>query len=498
MLGLSFIDLDELIQSRAGRSIQDIFACAGERAFRCMEHEALLEVCGSAHDAVVATGGGLPVDPKNRATMKASGHIVFLSASFETLSSRIPEDSGRPLWNEDARTLLAERTPVYEDADIIVQTDGLLIREVVEEVAGLVGNLPEPVPVLVPSSPYPVYIGKGVFPKIRRLTARRVRPEGFVLLVDEQVLLHHGQLIQSVFAGTRHAVITVPSGEASKSFDFLRKVLDEMFLAQANRQWICLAVGGGVTGDVGAFAASIFMRGIPVVQVPTTLLAQVDSSVGGKTGIDVRQGKNLVGTFHQPILVVSDVEFLSTLDQSQIRDAMAEVVKYGVIMDAALFGYLEAADALDFEKIVTMCARDKASVVSRDEREGGLRRILNFGHTLGHAIEQASGFDMSHGKAVCAGMYFAVWLSKELGLIDARCRDRIFRMIRKWTYDPETLPFPDQERLGDALSADKKSDSEGIHFVLTPGVGDVTVKKLTSSQILGAYGRFVRESAEGL
>ncbi|HPR53588.1 MAG TPA: 3-dehydroquinate synthase [Deltaproteobacteria bacterium] len=497
-LGCAFFDLDEEICSRTRSSVREIFGVAGESAFRVLEHDALLDVAGRGIQAVVATGGGLPVDPANRAVMKASGYIVHLRAGFETLSGRVPEDSARPLWDTNARSLLQERTPAYDDADFIVDTDGLSPGDVVDAVAGWAHALPDPVPVLAPSSPYPVHIGSGIIPDMRRYLSRHLRPEGLFALVDEQVMAHHGSVIRSCLTGTRNAVVTVPSGEASKSFDFLKNVLDEMFSAQANRQWICLAIGGGVTGDLAAFASSIFMRGIPVVQVPTTLLAQVDSGIGGKTGIDVRQGKNLVGTFHQPLLVVSDTAFLDTLDASLIRDAMAEVIKYGIIMDTPLFEYLEAAGDLDYLKVVTMCVRDKASVVSRDEREGGLRRTLNFGHTLGHAVEHAHGFAMSHGRAVSAGMYFAVWLSRELGLVPPKEADRIFRLVRKHAYPLEELDYPHPDRIGESIFADKKSTGEGIHFVLTPGVGDVTVKKLTGSQILGAYGRFVRESAEGL
>lgn len=497
-LGRPFIDIDDEVCAGTGKTVRDIFSCAGEAAFRVLERRALREAALRGAGAVVATGGGLPVDPSNRAVMKACGYVVHLSAGFETLAGRVPADASRPLWDDGAQALLAERTPAYEDADVTVRTDGLSILETTEAVARHVEALRTPVPVLTPSSPYPVFIGRGIFGDVRRLVLRHTRPEGLFLVVDEQVMAHHGPLVRSALPACRHAVATVPPGESSKSFDVLKGILDKMFAARVNRGWVCLAVGGGVTGDLAAFAASIFMRGIPVVQVPTTLLAQVDSSIGGKTGIDVGQGKNLVGTFHQPLLVLSDAAFLDTLDPVQVKDAMSEVVKYGIIMDPGLFEYLETAGTLDLETVVGMCARDKALVVGRDEREGGLRRILNFGHTLGHAIEQAHGYGLSHGRAVCAGTYFAAWLSREMGLTDARDTERIFRVARKWSYPREELPYPHQDRINGALAMDKKASGPGIDFVLTTGIGGVTVKNLTSSQILGAYGRFVRESAEGL
>jgi len=249
---------------------------------------------------------------------------------------------------------------------------------------------------------------------------------------------------------------------------------------------------------LAAFASSVYMRGIPVVQVPTTLLALVDSSIGGKTGIDVKHGKNLVGTFHQPLFVLSDITFLGTLDEALMKDAMAEVVKYGIIMDKDLFAYLETTEDPDYEKVVHLCARDKALIVGRDEREGGLRRILNYGHTLGHAIELVRNYEMSHGRAVSAGMYFATWLSRELGLIEVKMMEQIFRLIKKWSYPLQDISYPLPDDIGTAIIADKKSAQDGIHFVLTPAIGDATVKKLSGSQILGAYGRFVRECEEGL
>jgi 3-dehydroquinate synthase len=234
------------------------------------------------------------------------------------------------------------------------------------------------------------------------------------------------------------------------------------------------------------------MRGIPVVQIPTTLLAQVDSGIGGKTGINLNQGKNLVGTFFQPLFVLNDAAFLATLDAAQIKDAMAEVIKYGVIMDRGLFEYLENTETVDYERIVSMCSSDKAWVVSRDEREGGLRRILNFGHTLGHAIELARNYKVSHGQAVGTGILFASWLSQELGLLKPGDMNRIRSLVKRFVYEGIDLVLPEPDEIGGAIAMDKKGAKGGIHFVLTPGIGDVTVKKLTSSQILGAYGRFIR------
>lgn len=493
-----FIDLDAYIAAKACRSIAEIFASAGEPAFRALEHEALVEVTNSSRAAVVATGGGLPVNRANRAIMKSGGHIVHLRAGFDTLITRIPRDPGRPLWNRHAHLLLEERRPAYEDADVVVDTDGMTIQEVAREVSRLVAHLRDPLPVLVPCAPYPVYIGRGIFRDVQKMLARHARPEGVFIIVDEQVHAHHHPLIRSAVKGLPHHIMRIPSGEHVKSFLFLGRILEEMLSAQVNRQWICMAIGGGVTGDLCAFAASIFMRGIPVVQVPTTLLSQVDSGIGGKTGINLDQGKNLVGTLHQPLFVLSDVDFLATLDPDQMRGAMAEVIKYGVIMDARLFEYLEKAPSVDYEKVVDMCSSDKAAVVSRDEREGGLRRILNFGHTVGHAIERVLNYEVSHGRAVAAGMLFASWLSCELGLLKGSDLDRIRSLVNRFVSTGVRTALPEPRQIAAAMALDKKGTGGGVHFVLTPGIGDASVKYLTSSEILGAYGRYIHGSEESV
>jgi 3-dehydroquinate synthase len=497
-LGYTFVDLDSYISSSTGGSIKDIFRVAGESAFRFLERRALLEVAAMGQSIVVATGGGVPLDPLNRAVMKAAGIVFYLETSFDTLTRRIPEDPERPLWGEDARDLLEKRRPFYEEADFTVTTDGMGVQDTVDKILTMSEGAPRQVPVLVPKAPYPVYIGKGIMQDFRRLLGRHARPEGLFVVADERVMSLHEPFIRSSMPKIPCTFMTVPQGEETKSMSVLSSVLDAMADAGVNRQWACVAVGGGVTGDLAAFASSVFMRGIPVIHVPTTLLAQVDSSIGGKTAVDLAGGKNLAGTFHQPLAVISDTDFLATLDASLIQDAMAEVVKYAIVMDRGLFEYLEEASELDFQKVVAMCATDKASVVSRDEREGGLRRILNFGHTLGHALEHAQGYRTSHGSVVEAGMHFSIWLSQRLELVDEKTATRMRRLIQKWTHPFTDLAYSDPLAIEQAISSDKKSSLDGIHFVLTCGIGDGTVKKLSRSQILGAYGRFFGESSEGL
>ncbi|HQJ09883.1 MAG TPA: 3-dehydroquinate synthase, partial [Deltaproteobacteria bacterium] len=456
------------------------------------------EVASSNRPCVVAAGGGLPVDPANRRIMKASGCIVHLQASFETISLRVPDDSTRPLWNEKARSLFEGRKEAYGDADLVVDTEAKTIEQVSDDIFHALPMLPQPTGVILPDVSYPVYIGKGIFRDIRSLMRRHIVPEGVFALVDENVMKHHGRLIERALGRTPSFLMSVPPGEDSKSYSFLKRVLDEMFTHRVNRQWVCLAVGGGVTGDLAGFAASIYMRGIPVIQVGTTLLSQVDSSIGGKTGINNEYGKNLVGSFYQPVLSLSDIDFLATLDEAQVKSAMAEVIKYGIIIDSALFEYIENGPPYDYEKIVFMCARDKARVVSEDEREGGLRRILNFGHTLGHAIEKSSDFTILHGEAVAVGMLFSSWLSRERGILSDGEFVRIRHLIDREGLIPATLSLPHPQDIARAISLDKKGEESSVHFVLTPSIGDASVRKLSEIEVLEAYRGFADGYAAGL
>ena len=491
LLNRPFADLDERIQSMSGCTIPEIFEHAGEKAFRFLEKEALMTISRSPGKYVVATGGGLPVNSFNRALMKSCGVIVHLRAPYATLKQRIPDPSGRPVWDDHAVELFAARKAVYEDADIIIDTDEKTPHDVAEEICSKISGYREPVPVLLPDSAYPAYIGKGIFPDIQSLIARHIKPDGIFVLIDENVLKIHREIITKALQGSSCHIMEVPSGEESKSAAFLQTILTKMFSLRMNRDWLCVAIGGGVTGDLAGFAASVFMRGIPVVHVATTLLAQVDSAIGGKTAINNAFGKNLVGTFHQPLFVLSDVMFVKTLKDVQLKNAMAEVIKYGIIMDAELFEYVEKGHSLDYVRLAGMCSRDKARIVSKDEREGDLRRILNFGHTLGHAIEQITDYTVYHGQAVAMGMLFASWLSHKLGLLGAEYLKRIRELILIEDIVPDKIGLPGADELAGFIAMDKKAAGRGIYFVLTPSIGDATVKKLTDSEVLDAYKEFL-------
>ena len=292
-------------------------------------------------------------------------------------------------------------------------------------------------------------------------------------------------------AGFSVAPIEIPDGEEYKNSTTLNQLYDDLLAAGVDRGSFVVALGGGVVGDVAGYAAATWMRGVPFVQVPTTLLAQVDSSVGGKTGIDHPKGKNLIGAFYQPRLVLIDVDTLATLDQRQFRAGLAEVIKYGVAIDRPFFDFIEAnrAAILAMEpdvlmEIIHRCCQLKAQVVESDEKEAGLRAVLNYGHTLGHAFEALSGYrGLVHGEAVAIGMVLAARVSAAEGLCSQEDVARIATLITRCGL-PVEIPHYDRQQLLNAVAADKKSKGGSITFICNRGIGMYAMSHHTPEELL--------------
>jgi 3-dehydroquinate synthase len=338
---------------------------------------------------------------------------------------------------------------------------------------------------------YPILVGAGLLADcapLARLAAGRM----VAVVTDSNVAaLHAAPVAASLRAhAAALAEVVLPAGEAHKTWDTLNRIFDALLAARFDRDALVVAVGGGVVGDMAGFAAAVYQRGIDFVQVPTTLLAQVDSSVGGKTGINHPLGKNMIGAFHQPRLVVIDVGTLATLPDRELSAGLAEVVKHGAIADAAYFEAVAAAmpalRAKDPAALAAAVARSceiKASVVERDEREGGLRAILNFGHTFGHAIEAGMGYgEWLHGEAVGAGMVMAADLSRRLGLVDEAAARRV-REVVEASGLPVRGPAWPASRYVELMSVDKKARQGTPRFVLLDGLGRATVRKVPDAPL---------------
>jgi 3-dehydroquinate synthase len=341
---------------------------------------------------------------------------------------------------------------------------------------------------------YDIHIGSALLGRIGELTRPLNLGRHLGLITHPVLATEYGSLALDSLreAGHEVALLTVPPGEDSKSLDQADRLYRELVRHRLDRSSALFGLGGGVVGDLVGFVAATLYRGIPFVNLPTTLLAQVDSSVGGKTGVNLPEGKNLVGVFHQPSLVVADVLTLSTLPEREFRSGLAEVVKHGMIADPTLFQRLEeradqilARDADTLQEIVARSCAIKASVVEQDERESGLRAILNFGHTVGHAIEAALGYGaVTHGEAVAHGMVVATALSVARGLCPERDACRLRSLLERFELLGRRLPGP--ESLEKYMVSDKKARDGVLQFVLTRGVGSVSFAPISDRSELRA------------
>ncbi|HZS82562.1 MAG TPA: 3-dehydroquinate synthase [Stellaceae bacterium] len=373
---------------------------------------------------------------------------------------------------------------------------------------------PARIPVALGARGYDILVGAGLIAEAGALMRPLMRRKQAVIVTDENVArLHLPPLERSLgAAGLAHHAFVLPPGEETKSFAHYARLAEDILGLGIERGTMLVALGGGVIGDLAGFAAATLLRGIDFVQVPTTLLAQVDSSVGGKTAIDTRHGKNLVGAFHQPRLVLADSDALATLPERELRAGYAEIVKYGVLGDPAFFAWLEshgeallAGDAaLRQEAVVTSC-RAKAAIVAADERESGARALLNLGHTFGHALEAETGFGavLLHGEGVAIGMCLALDLSVRMGWCPAADAARLRRHLARAGL-PTALPRPngkplDPARLLGHMRKDKKARDGRIALVLARGIGRAFVSaEIAEDALLSFLGEAAREANAAL
>ena len=335
-----------------------------------------------------------------------------------------------------------------------------------------------------PQGDYPVLVGRGLLPKLGRLAAGKGLGSRVLVATDSVVgLLYGEQVVASLeAAGFQVTLATMPAGEQHKNWESVSLFVEAALDAGLDRGSWVLALGGGVVGDTAGFAASVYMRGVRFVQVPTTLLAMADSSIGGKVGVDHPRGKNLLGAFKHPALVVADLDTLLTLPPIQVACGMAEIIKAGVIGDSALFDYLEATGPaeLDYEKALTAAILVKREIVQRDPEERGERALLNLGHTFGHAFEKRTGYSRLHGVAVAQGMALAFRLATTLGMCDPALETRVGRVLDKWGLPlrwgaPELSDVAEVERAYEAMLGDKKRVDGRMRLVLPEALGRVSV-----------------------
>lgn len=499
-LGLRFHDADSEIELAAGCTVPELFDRFGEPAFRDGERRVIARLL-AGEPIVLATGGGAFMDAATRAAVRRAGVSVWLRAPLPVLVRRVAGRSNRPLLRHGdpaamLASLIAKRHPFYAEADLIVDCGEESPDFTTATVHAALAAWTPPRRVAVRlGGGYEVVIGAGLLERAGALLAPVLPQKRCVVVADATVGPLHLDALMAGLAATEFAVrvITVPSGETTKSLAGYSALTEALLGEWVERRTAVIALGGGVTGDLAGFAAATVMRGLPFVQVPTTLLAQVDSSVGGKTGINMPGGKNLLGAFHQPRMVIADTATLSTLPPRELRAGYAEIAKAGLIGDADFFAWCEthgasvvAGDrAAQAEAIARACAF-KARIVGDDEREerpSNGRALLNLGHTFGHALEAELGYGtVLHGEAVAIGLCQAFALSERLGLADTEDRARVMAHIAAIGLPTDLRTLNRRISAGRLLGhmrRDKKTRDGRLTFVLARGIGQA----FTSSEV---------------
>jgi 3-dehydroquinate synthase len=519
------VDTDEMAETTAGKRILEIFRDDGEERFRHLESVAIREACARER-VVVSAGGGAVLRAENRRVMANGGFVVCLEARAETILRRLTSGSralDRPLLATDdplsrIRELKASRQRLYALCDWTVHTDMLTPKEVAAEVlrayeersaasladAGRTDEITDaraeaPSSVTLHAIPegaaavvrtaggeYPVIVGWGLLEMLGE-HLRLAGPGSHAYVISDEAVFHHlGDDVEVALqkADVQFQTYIVPPGEATKSLGVAADIYDWLVQRKAERGHTIVALGGGMVTDLAGYVAATFARGLPLVHVPTSLLAMVDAAIGGKVGVNHPQAKNMIGAFYQPRLVLADVATLQTLPPREYFSGWAEVIKHGFIADEGLLGYLEenADRILELDPVTTTEAirrsvAIKARVVSEDEREeSGVRTTLNYGHTLAHALESATGYTRYlHGEAVAIGMMAAAGISARLGLLAADVVERQQGLLERYRL-PVGAEGVDRARVEAAMALDKKVREKAIQWVLLEGVGRTVVQ----------------------
>ena len=515
VLGVEFLDTDHEVERAAGMSIPDFFLAHDEEAFRELEHDVVTAVLRE-HDGVVALGGGAVLHPATQQELRGH-HVVFLDVDVAQALPRVGLSGVRPLLVGDAvgrfNALMLERRPIYEDlATMVVPTTDRRPQEIVEDIllalpgdavldAGAVGAaVAEHAPAsrihVAGGRGYDVVVGHGLDETVVAMVGDDASR---VLLVHAPALTDRAERLRAALErdGRTAVLHEIPDAEQAKTIDVVAACWDLLGELRFGREDVVVSVGGGATTDVAGFIAATWLRGIRLVNVPTTLLGMVDAAVGGKTGINTAAGKNLVGAFYPPAGVVCDLDALTTLPPEHLRSGLAEVVKCGFIADEHILRLVEADGgraALDprsatVRELVQRAVAVKARVVGEDLHEAGLREILNYGHTLAHAIERSEDYRWRHGDAVAVGMVFAAELARAAGVLDAAVVRR-HRDILAMLHLPVSYRGDRWADLFEAMSHDKKVRGNALRFVVLEDVARPTVLRAPADDDLRqAYAR---------
>jgi shikimate kinase/3-dehydroquinate synthase len=530
-LNRPFIDLDLWIEQDCGQRIATMFSEHGEEYFREYESRVFARIVQSYSNAVIATGGGIVTRPENRLLLREQGFCVYLLTEPEIALDHLQAQqlAAEAQGNEpEIRPLLTGADPLgalqalhetrkgwYEEAAFTCSTQNKSVERVVHEIiAKLIasgqmlqdGISTRHVRSVRIGDGYDILVDWGGLGRIGQELNRLHIPKRVFLFTDQHIASLYASSIIDTLAtdGFEPEIYTIPAGEASKTMPQLQAMYDWLIEKHAERREAILALGGGVVGDLVGFAAATYLRGVPLIQIPTSLLAQVDAAIGGKTGINHPRGKNLIGAFYHPRLVLVDPATLLTLPDRERTEGWAEVVKYGMILDADLFAMLEAnAGSLRnfsrpsialLSRIISRCIDLKVEVIEQDEREQGLRAILNYGHTLAHALENITGYgSLLHGEAVSIGMAAAAKLAQQAGMFE---ESEVLR--QNALLSALGLPVSYSRQIAvrtvvEAFQLDKKVANQQVRWVMPRHIGQVEVTTMPSELVENAITAFFSE-----
>lgn len=535
-LGKPLVDIDVLIEKECAKPISAIFSQEGEEYFRSCESRIFTHIAQTRDNAIIATGGGIVTSPENRSILRQRGVCIYLSVDPKTALERLNEQHAQALIDgktPEVRPLLAGPDPLatlqnlldarsdwYTVAHFTCATQGKSPERVAQEIIAMLISSGEFVAdssiVLVRR----VHIGEGYNVVVdwgglgrlgQNLQMLNLPPRVFVI-TDRNVRELYASMIMGTLSyfGFEPHLYTIPAGEVSKSQDQLNAVYDWLIEQRAERNEAIIALGGGMIGDLAGYAAATYLRGVPLIQVPTSLLAQVDAAIGGKTGINHARGKNLIGAFYHPRLVLVDPATLLTLPARERTEGWAEVVKYAIILDTKLFAQLEAqAETLrDFShppaellcQIIARCIALKVAIIEEDEREQARRAILNYGHTVAHALENAAGYGaLLHGEAVSLGMVVAATIAQQAGMFSKAGVTRQNKLLRALGLPTEySGPVRAEDILG-AIQLDKKVANKQVRWVMPQRIGQVIVTPVPGDivqNVIGSFFEVKRPNAE--
>ncbi len=490
-----FIDMDACIEGLAGKSIPAIFAEDGEPAFRKLEADLCCQLAGES-SLVISCGGGALVDPRNRTVMEASGQVIFLDCSQEVLLRRTKKANDRPLLSGDKEaqllSLLDKRREVYASFPNRVDASSDNPERIAQAALALLEDLGTSILRVEATPPaYDVILGSNLLHRVDTLLSERGLHPPFVVVSDSNVApLYAETVCQALDA----EAVVIPAGEEHKTLESIRMLYDRFLELGIERSATIVALGGGVIGDMTGFAAASFMRGVRWANLPTSLLAMVDASIGGKVGVDLPQGKNLVGAFHQPSVVITDTATLDTLPEKEFRNGMAELFKAALIADALLFEWLERGDGKATQRWVERALAVKIDIVNVDPFEKNVRAKLNLGHTVGHGLEAASAYGLSHGEAVAIGLVAEARMAEAIGLAKNGLADRIETVLTQLGLPTrfQDLAIPEVRT---AMLSDKKKAGGQLRFALPIEPGAAEIGQTVPEDLIQETLESVKESA---